>query len=146
MRTCWVFAQRAALLLSYMYIHLNSNAEGICMYTHGVANSHGLSVLGPMLSLTYNQQNLFISISPDKRKFQIRPFLKLVILFTIRVFKMLVYVNAMYCGVSLSNTECTIYALILQVILHYCTKPRVEGSHEHISVCIEISVAQSVLE
>ena len=52
-------------------------------------------------------------------------------------------------GASLSNTECTIYALILphspsDIALLY--KARAEGSHEHISECIEISIVQSVLE
>ena len=49
---------------------------------------------------------------------------------------------------SLSNTECTIYGLIMphspsDIAL---LSNRVEGSHEHISDCIEISVVQSVLE
>ena len=59
-------------------------------------------------------------------------------------------------GVSLSNTECTVYSYILihwfchilQVTLHYSTKARGRRItwNEHISECNEINVVQSVLE
>ena len=56
----------------------------------------------------------------------------------------------MYCGASLSNTECIMYALILphspsDITLLYKARGR-RSTTSHILECIEISAMQSVLE